>query len=133
MIEVVAGVIFNKEFKVLVAQRPPGSHLAGYWEFPGGKLEPGETPEQALHREFEEEFHIQLQSPQFLAESIYHYESKSVRLLGFTAFFAHGELQAQAHSDYKWLQPEDLSSLNLAPADVPFLPLIANFRQSLKK
>jgi len=81
-IDVTAAIIV-KDHKAFAARRKQGTHLAGYWEFPGGKLEQGEAPEQCLARELQEEFKITTRIGDFVAESIYDYGSKIVRLLAY--------------------------------------------------
>ena len=72
-IDVAAGIIQREDGKILLARRKPGSHLAGYWEFPGGKIEEGESPEECLERELLEELGIVTKTGAFVAESVYDY------------------------------------------------------------
>ena len=92
MLNVTAAII-EKDGKVLTARRKSGKHLAGYWEFPGGKIEGNETPEECLHRELLEEFNISSKIGLFVGESIYDYESKIVRLLAYRVEHLKGEFQ----------------------------------------
>lgn len=77
IVDVTAAVIV-KESAVFAAKRSPGKHLAGHWEFPGGKIEPGETPEQCLKRELKEELTIESEIGEFVAESIFDYGNKRI-------------------------------------------------------
>ena len=84
MISVTAAVLIHKG-RILIARRPRGDRLAGYWEFPGGKLEKGETPQACLRRELYEEFGIRTRIGPFIDQNEYHYDHIAVRLLFFRA------------------------------------------------
>ncbi|MGY3211941.1 (deoxy)nucleoside triphosphate pyrophosphohydrolase [Mucilaginibacter sp. HD30] len=120
MIPVTAAVIYKDEH-VLIARRGPEKHLAGYWEFPGGKIELGETPEACLLREIEEELGIHIQVDDFLMESIYDYGHKTVSLKAYRCTYLHGGITLSDHDDVHWVLPERLSEYRLAPADIPFI------------
>lgn len=120
MKEVTAAIIMHDHL-MLIAQRGPGQNLAGKWEFPGGKIEPGETPEACLTREIKEELDIDIEVVGFFAESIYRYEAGQIRLLAFTANWIGGELQAKEHSQIRWINREQLADFDFAPADRPFV------------
>ncbi|GAB6192921.1 NUDIX domain-containing protein [Desulfocastanea catecholica] len=117
MITVTAAII-EKDGLILAARRKPGSHLAGYWEFPGGKLEPGETEKQCLARELREEFDIHCRVNDFLAESIYDDGMKVIRLLGYRVRHLGGSFQCRDHDRIVWLPIEELQTLTWAPADI---------------
>jgi len=120
MITVTAAII-EKNGLILAARRKPGSHLAGYWEFPGGKVEDGETREQCLARELEEEFGIDCQVGEFLAESIYDYGTKVIRLIGYRVQHLGGSFHCRDHDQIIWLPVRELPSLKWAPADIPLV------------
>jgi 8-oxo-dGTP diphosphatase len=123
-LHVVAGVLL-RDGRVLAARRGPGTGArAGLWEFPGGKVEPGETPEQALVRELREELSVEVTVDERLAESLHDYDDLSLRLVAYLAHITKGEPQAGEHDALRWLKPDELPSLAWAPADVPFLPVI---------
>lgn len=117
----VSAAIILKDKKVLAARRKQGAHLAGYWEFPGGKVEQGETPEQCLARELQEEFRITSRIGAFVAESIYDYGNKIVRLLAYQVEHVSGDFQLIDHDELRWLPLEELSSVEWAPADIPLV------------
>jgi mutator protein MutT len=119
----VAAAIIVKDNKVFAARRKPGTHLAGYWEFPGGKLEQGETPEQCLFRELQEELRITTRIGQYIGESLYDYGTKVVRLLAYQVEHIEGNFQLIDHDEMCWLAVEELRSVEWAPADIPIVEL----------
>ncbi|HEX3032612.1 MAG TPA: (deoxy)nucleoside triphosphate pyrophosphohydrolase, partial [Bacillota bacterium] len=118
--------ILKQEGKVLIAQRPKGDKLAGKWELPGGKVEAGETAEQCLCREMQEELNIQVQVQGFFASSDYHYENGSIRLLAYWAKLTGGEPIPLVHSQIRWAEPEHLLQFDFAPADIPIIEMLVN-------
>jgi mutator protein MutT len=120
MITVTAAII-EKNGLILAARRKPGVHLAGYWEFPGGKREDGETSEECLARELREEFDIKCAVGEFFGESIYDYGTKVIRLLGYRVLHLHGTFKCRDHDQISWLPAGELSSLTWAPADIPLV------------
>ena len=119
-IDVTAAVI-RKNGNVLIAQRASDEHLAGLWEFPGGKIEKGETPEQCLKRELFEEFGIEVRIGRFIAESCFCYSNKNIRLLAYDVEYLGGEFFLKVHSQILWVTPDKLKNYSFAPADVPIL------------
>jgi mutator protein MutT len=119
-IEVTAAIIV-KNGKVFAARRRPGIHLAGLWEFPGGKLEAGETPEQCLVRELQEEFAISARVGVFIGESVYDYGSKIVRLMAYQVEHLTGDFKLIDHDELRWLSLDELNSVEWAPADIPLI------------
>ncbi len=124
MIDVAAAII-EHQGKVLAARRKPGSHNGGLWEFPGGKIEPGETARQCLMRELEEELGIQSQIGDVVGENIHHIEGKgpekTIRLLAYKVRHTGGEIQLLDHDQILWLTPDQLHTLNWSPADIPLV------------
>lgn len=120
MISVTAAVITSCS-KILCAKRSPGMHLAGFWEFPGGKIESGETPQQCLQRELKEEFTIDTEIGEFVAESVFDYGVKHIRLLAYRAEHLAGEFELIDHDETRWLFLDELESLKWTPADVPII------------
>lgn len=118
MIQVTAAII-RKENKILIARRRAGDKLGGMWEFPGGKIEPGETPEQCLKRELLEEFDIVTEVGEFVASSIYDYGDFTIELLGYEAAYVSGQFRLNDHDEIRWAAPEELLGCGLAPADIP--------------
>ncbi|HEM3429105.1 MULTISPECIES: (deoxy)nucleoside triphosphate pyrophosphohydrolase [Streptococcus] len=118
IINVVAAAI-EKDGKIFCAQRPEGKNLGGYWEFPGGKLEQGETPEEALVREIKEEFDSEIEIISFLNEASYEYEFGIVTMKTYRSKLVAGNLTLLEHQDSKWLPIEQLDDLEWAPVDIP--------------
>jgi mutator protein MutT len=115
--EVVAAVI-QKEDQVLVAQRSSG-HLAGKWEFPGGKVRDLESPEEALRREIQEEFGTLISVEDRIAEVPFSVEGKKFLLIGFYARHISGDYAIREHKRIRWVSPAQLLKLDLSPADIP--------------
>ncbi len=124
MIEVTAGVIENNN-NILIARRKAGDRsLSGKWEFPGGKIEKGETPEECLKRELYEELGINVIVGDYLTTSEYKYGEKNIRLIVYRVWYVDGEFLLNAHDEVKWVKREDLPSYDLAEADKPVLRYI---------
>lgn len=115
-----AGVIID-DGKVLLTQRMPGAHLAGTWEFPGGKVEPGESPEHALLRELREEIGVHAAVDDILDVTFWRYERKDVLLLFYRARVLEGEVRDLGVAAHRWAAPDELAALSFPPADVKVL------------
>ncbi len=100
--EVAAGIVFNEKGQVLLAQRPPGKTYSGHWEFPGGKLEPGETAQAALERELKEELGIEVQSCAYWKQLEHPYPKARVRLFFYKVYTWHGEPTGQEGQALAW-------------------------------
>lgn len=118
-LRVTAALIVDDAGRVLVARRGAGRHLAGWWEFPGGKLEPGESPEACLARELREELGIECAIGSLRATSLHAYDRGAVELLAYDARWISGTLTLHEHDAVDWLAPEALLEIQLAPADIP--------------
>lgn len=123
IINVVAAAII-KEDKIFCAQRPEGKSLAGYWEFPGGKLEIGESPEEALIREIKEEFDADIEIIDYVNEASYDYDFGTVIMKTFRAKLLSDKLELLEHQDSKWLTSEELKTLEWAPVDIPAVEIL---------
>ena len=115
-IDVAAGLVFHQQ-KLLITQRLEGSHLAGLWEFPGGKREPGETFEDCLVRELREELDIEVALGQAFDEITHDYLGKTVHLKFFLCRLAKGEPRAIGCAAYEWATRESLGKRDFPPAD----------------
>ncbi len=121
MIEVVCGVIENSAGQFLACLRPLGKHLGGLWEFPGGKVDPGESPESALVRELLEELAVRVEVGGALSPVIWNYGERTIRLLPFRCRIIGGELRTIEHEQLLWCWPDRFTDLVWADADVPIL------------
>lgn len=127
-IEVVAGVIFWKEL-VLCVQRPKNKlhYISGKFEFPGGKIEEGETKEEALHRELLEELNISPKIKSFLLTVVHEYPDFELTMHSFICEVDSKELTLNEHVDQKWLKINELTALDWAAADIPIVDkLVSN-------
>jgi 8-oxo-dGTP diphosphatase len=121
VMHVMAGVMRDPIGRVLLAQRPPGKHLAGLWEFPGGKLEPGESPLAALTRECREELGIELQQAEPLIRVPWQYGERTLLLDTWQIRQWQGTPQSLEGQALQWQQPARVDPAQLAPADRPIL------------
>ncbi|MCX7032041.1 MAG: (deoxy)nucleoside triphosphate pyrophosphohydrolase [Spirochaetes bacterium] len=113
----VTAAIIEEDGLVFVARRGPGRHLAGKWEFPGGKVEPGETPEQALARELAEELGIACEVGEFLCAAVYEGTEPGLELLAFRVRRTPGTIELREHVEARWVKPADLARLDLPESD----------------
>lgn len=126
-VQVVAGVaLYDADGRVLIAERPAGKAMAGYWEFPGGKLNEFESPEQAAVRELEEELGIKTSigclSP--ISFASHGYDDFHLLMPLFACRVWHGTVTAREGQKLAWVKPRDLRRYNLLPADVPLIPFL---------
>ena len=126
MIDVVAAVVMRNG-KYMIARRAPGKHLAGYWEFPGGKIEEGESPEDSLQREIEEEFGVYAQVGAYLGENVHGYGDKTVRLMAYEATVEQDIHQSTDHDQIEWVELNQMDDYPLATADVPLLRYLRRY------
>jgi 8-oxo-dGTP diphosphatase len=126
---VVAAALVNSSGSVLIAQRPPGKSMSGLWEFPGGKINPGETPEYALMRELHEELGIETRPCCFTPVSVASHTYTDFHLLMplFACRVWGGEPRAIEHTAIEWVNPHDLYNYPMPPADVPLIVALKTF------
>lgn len=126
-----AAIIDQDKNKVLAGKRNADRLVGGMWEFPGGKIEKGETPQEAAKRELKEEFHDEVQIGPQLGETVsYEYDFGIVKLTVFFAKLLTNNFDLVAHSEVEWLSADEVQKLNWAPADAPLVKELArtNFR-----
>jgi len=117
----VTAAIIRKDNRFLCAQRKDSSDQGGKWEFPGGKIEIGETPEICLERELHEEFNIQAKCGEFLYENTHDYGDKIVNLKAYFIESTQGHFQLLVHKNIKWLNCDTILELDWAEADLPIV------------
>lgn len=121
----VTGAVLTRNRLILAAQRGPVKDLPGYWEFPGGKIELSETPEESLKRELHEELLCTATVGDHITTTKYEYSFGIVELATYWCELIEGEPQLTEHAEIRWLKPEDLYTLNWAPADIPTVEIIS--------
>ena len=121
---VVAAALVDADGRVLIAQRPQGKALAGLWEFPGGKVDPGERPETALIRELDEELGIKVEEPCLapLTFASHAYEDFHLLMPLYVCRRWNGFVTAREAAALKWVKPERLRDFPMPPADAPLIP-----------
>ena len=117
----VTAAILIRENKVLIAQRKITDNQGGKWEFPGGKIQGGESPRECLKREMREEFGIIVSVGEFFGESTYRYEHGTIKLFAYRASWTDGAFSLNAHADSRWVYPSQLGNFDFAAADIPFV------------
>lgn len=120
----VVGAVIKRDNKILCAQRGKEKSLPLKWEFPGGKIEKGETPQQALKRELDEEMRCTISIGEAIEDTAYEYDFGIVNLKTYYCELVEGEPVLTEHVAIKWLAPEELSFLDWAPADIPAIEKI---------
>jgi len=120
----VVGAVITQQGRVLAAQRGVAGSLAGLWEFPGGKIELGETPEAALEREIREELGCTVTVGPEVTTTVHDYDFGEVTLTTFYCELLDGSPESAEHSELRWLTPDEFDSVEWAPADIPAVALI---------
>ncbi|BCG57537.1 DNA mismatch repair protein MutT [Paenibacillus sp. URB8-2] len=122
MIQVAAAIIYNSEGKVLIARRREGKSQAGFWEFPGGKIEDGEDACACLRRELIEEMGIAIVPYEYFGVNEHRYGGVlHIRLIAWKAEYRGGDIILTDHDDCRWERPGELERFLFAPADIPFV------------
>jgi 8-oxo-dGTP diphosphatase len=129
MLLVVAAALTNQSGEILLQKRSEGRFMAGLWEFPGGKVEAGESPESALRRELKEELgilveHQKLTPLAFASEPL---DGRNLLLLLYVCHGWQGTPQPLDAAELRWLRPADMRMLDMPPADIPLVSALENF------
>ena len=121
---VVAIALINNYDEILLSKRPDNKHLSGFWEFPGGKVKNGETPENALIREIKEELNIDININKKLGEENYKDDKINVKLHYFICSHANGEIILSEHEDSAWVTKNEFKNYNFAEGDSDIIKLL---------
>jgi 8-oxo-dGTP diphosphatase len=132
VIHVVAGALFDERGRVLIAQRPPGKHMAGGWEFPGGKREPGETPLATLVRELREELDVEVHEAAPLIAYEHQYPQRRLLLDLWVVTRYSGEPKALDAPALQWAAIDDLERIGLLEADRPMIAALRDYNSRPK-
>lgn len=127
MISVAAAVVFDHRGRVLITRRKPGESLEGYWEFPGGKIEEGESPQECIKRELFEELGINAEGKEIIGQCIYTYRDGPIKLIGVRTEIKDRNFTLKVHDRLRWVSLEDLLDYRLAPADIPLAKKIIQY------
>ena len=122
-IEVVGAVLVH-DGRVFAAKRGPGKSMAGYWEFPGGKVEADETPEEALARELREELKVDVTVGEFIVTATHEAGTAVIELSTYLCTIIEGVPVLTEHEEFRWLPVSELSDVEWAPADIPTVELL---------
>jgi 8-oxo-dGTP diphosphatase len=126
MIISTAAVIFNKN-GILLGKRKPGGTLGNKWEFPGGKTKKGETPENGLKRELKEELGISVIPKELISTAYFKNKNNDYKLLAYYCIFEGGKISNYEHAEIAWVNPDEITKLNLADSDRLILPAVLNY------
>ena len=126
VVKVTAAVI-ERDGRFLIAQRrPDDGSLGGLWEFPGGTVEAGETPEDCLRRELAEELDIEVQVGELINRNTHSYPHMTIELLAFRVTWLEGEIQLREHTAARWVVPDELDLFQMPPADGPLVRVLVD-------
>ena len=127
-IDVVAALI-RKDDGVLIAKRATGDkNVLGKWEFPGGKIEHGESEMTAIEREIKEEFEIEIKANKNLINNVYKYPTKTINLKLIECFYISGKFNLHDHTEYKFVAANELLDYDLAEADIPLAEYVKEMK-----
>jgi 8-oxo-dGTP diphosphatase len=133
MRKVVCAVLRRADGRIPLARRARGQHLEGHWEPPGGKVEPGESPESALQRELLEELGLVVSVGQELARTVYHYERGSIELIALAITTCGEVTHTVVHDAVDWFAPGEPTTVAVAPADIPLLQFIGKVQRPVTR
>ena len=124
ILQISVGIIRNAEGEIYITQRAADAHMAHKWEFPGGKIEAGETDKEALEREIREELLCKIDVKNKVTTTLHEYDFGFVNLTTFECDLLEGEPVLTEHVAVKWLSVEELATLEWAPADIPAIEIL---------
>ena len=121
----VTAAVIKKGGRILIARRKSGDRFGGFWEFPGGKLEPGESPEAGMRRELREELGVETRIVGFLGAFPFESSGLSIELLAYRVAIERGEVRPVDHDEILWARPGDLTGFVFTEPDKPLVALLA--------
>ena len=122
----VTAAVIEKNGKILIARRKAALRLGGLWEFPGGKQEPEENPEECLRRELREEFGIDVEVGEFLVSHIHEYPHGTINLRSYRVQHLDGIFDLRDHDEVQWVEPKEFRKYEFAPADLPTIKFLVD-------
>ena len=125
ILKVTAGVL-GKDGKFLIAKRKKDDVLGGLWEFPGGKIEDGETAEECLAREIKEELEIIVEVGELITSNNHEYPHGYFELIAYRVKYISGEIVLNDHDDFKWVTIDEMDNFEFPPADIPIINKLTN-------
>lgn len=128
----VAAAIILRDARILVTRRAPGQNLAGLWEFPGGKIEPGETAQACIIRELAEELAVTCEPGDVLTTNLHTYPGGAINLIAVHVRMTSDTWQLRVHDDALWVDSDELMRLDIAPADIPIAKSVCTFLANKK-
>lgn len=129
--EIAVGIIRSQDCQIFITQRGEDSHLAGFWEFPGGKIEAGETPYQTLEREIAEEVDIHIQQSQFLKTFEHSYDDRDITIHAYLVEEWDGVPFAKEGQPSRWVDQEDLNADEFPDANRPIIEMLKNLDKQI--
>ena len=128
MIRVSAAIIKNPDNEILICRRGPGGSCEFLWEFPGGKIEQGESPEECLVRECLEELEIEIEILELFEQTKYSYPERDIEFMFFSASLKNGIPTPSVHDSIKWVSPDMLPDYEFCPADVSVVGRLSKYK-----
>ena len=116
---VVAAIIYSTDGRLLIARKRAGKSMAGFWEFPGGKVEENEDPESAVLREIKEELGLEISINALYSDYLFHYPTRSIHFIFFKCQHISGEPVLQDHDRVEWVKVHELTAYRFSPGDEP--------------
>lgn len=126
LINVSAALIYSRG-KILITRRKTGEQLAGFWEFPGGKIEKDETPQECLERELLEELGVTSKATEIITEHVYQYDKVTINLIGIKTDLLNSNIKLSVHDKAAWVDLDKVLNFKLAPADIPIAQIAIKY------
>jgi 8-oxo-dGTP diphosphatase len=119
--DIVTAGIIEKDGKILIAKRKSGKCIGAKWEFPGGKLEQGETPEECLKRELKEELDFDVEVGEYVISSFFYCDGREIELRAYKVRYISGDMILCDHDEAQWVSPDELGNYEFTLPDVPIV------------